>query len=1014
MRILSIRFKNLNSLAGEWEIDLQHPAFTSSGIFAITGPTGSGKTTILDAICLALYGQTPRLVSISGSTNEIMTRHTGECYAEVTFESSHGVFRCHWYQNRAGKRSAGRLQPPEHEIVEGVTGVVITKKIRDVAAKVREVTGMDFDQFTRSMLLAQGGFAAFLEAKPDDRAPILEQITGTGIYSEISKRVHDRTSQEREQLRILQERAGAIELLSPEEKDRFILEKKEKEAVVAALLIQVRSLQDRLDLLGRISGLHQEIQVLKNQQEDLLIRRNAAAPDLLRLERGKKAAGYEAGWRVLTGLRDREKQDANTLISLQITAVAATEARDAARTALGSAEQDLQHIQQEYDVQSQVFVRVRDLDTRIEGARKEIDRDLLTITEKEQRRAELLRHVSTLQAEFQNNYTKHADAGSYLSEHYDDSLLIEAYTGISSKLVAWDESHRSLTSIMNNLQEAQADLSASRLVCDQKKEAVIACEQEQGTLSKELEVLHEQVIVLLDGSAIPEIRLRESGLKDRNELLKKLQEVVTGETELLDTLKKLETDANALSTSHKEQSGKRSDTILHRIRQEEIIAVLDKSVRLAVMVRDLTSHRDHLIPGDPCPLCGSEVHPYATGDVPVPDEEEKNLIAARALLADITAAISAFDISLATISRDISRNQEEQIRITNQITAARESWIQGTTDLGIPPDTENRDVFVQDAILDTEERIAHESLRIAWYEELDLKIRNLEQRVTTGKDRLALLQKEVNDVSILYSSGEQHIRQLQSAREELEFSLATQYADLEELLAPFQVPALTPDSRTGIDSCLKIRCDRYQEHDRIRRDLEPKIADLSGKIEGMQMNMSDLEGEILQLKTGKGNRERDLATILKERAEIFGDKNPQTEEERLRETVRVSVEVVNTARKTLDEKTRAVDLLSGQITSLIASLQDLRTEIGAKSDIFLQGIAESGFSDEASFHDTLLTADVLDSLEAIASGFDREEQSISTLLSEKKKLLAEAENSVRSNPVFEDPAAAHAETTKTL
>ena len=74
MRILQIRFKNLNSLVGEWEIDLTHPAYVSDGIFAITGPTGSGKTTILDAICLALYGRTPRLDRVNRSGNEVMSR----------------------------------------------------------------------------------------------------------------------------------------------------------------------------------------------------------------------------------------------------------------------------------------------------------------------------------------------------------------------------------------------------------------------------------------------------------------------------------------------------------------------------------------------------------------------------------------------------------------------------------------------------------------------------------------------------------------------------------------------------------------------------------------------------------------------------------------------------------------------------------------------------------------------------------------------------------------------------
>ena len=81
MRILTLSFRNLNSLAGDWSIDFRAPEYEASGIFAITGPTGAGKSTILDAICLALYGSTPRLPNISKNVNDIMTRGTGDCYA---------------------------------------------------------------------------------------------------------------------------------------------------------------------------------------------------------------------------------------------------------------------------------------------------------------------------------------------------------------------------------------------------------------------------------------------------------------------------------------------------------------------------------------------------------------------------------------------------------------------------------------------------------------------------------------------------------------------------------------------------------------------------------------------------------------------------------------------------------------------------------------------------------------------------------------------------------------------
>ena len=129
MKILSLRFKNINSLRGEWKIDFTAEPFKSNGLFAITGSTGAGKTSILDAICLAIYHQTPR-IHVSPTHNQIMTRHTADCLAEVEFEVKGQGYRAFWSQRRARNKVTGKLQPPQVEL-STLEGKILAEKIRD-------------------------------------------------------------------------------------------------------------------------------------------------------------------------------------------------------------------------------------------------------------------------------------------------------------------------------------------------------------------------------------------------------------------------------------------------------------------------------------------------------------------------------------------------------------------------------------------------------------------------------------------------------------------------------------------------------------------------------------------------------------------------------------------------------------------------------------------------------------------------------------------------------------------
>ncbi|TKG14266.1 ATP-binding cassette domain-containing protein, partial [Vibrio breoganii] len=140
MKILNLTFENLNSLKGKWHIDFSSPSFVESGLFAITGPTGAGKTTILDAICLAIYHETPRLGGISTSNNEIMTRGTASSSAEVEFEVKGKAYRAHWSMRRSRNKADGNLQPATVELAEVESGTIIADKVKTKNEQVNEIT----------------------------------------------------------------------------------------------------------------------------------------------------------------------------------------------------------------------------------------------------------------------------------------------------------------------------------------------------------------------------------------------------------------------------------------------------------------------------------------------------------------------------------------------------------------------------------------------------------------------------------------------------------------------------------------------------------------------------------------------------------------------------------------------------------------------------------------------------------------------------------------------------------
>lgn len=270
MKILKLKALNINSLKGEFEIDFT-TFLNNNALFAIIGPTGSGKSTILDVITCALYGRTPRLKN----PNDLMARHTGECFCEVEFEIKGEIYRSSWTQKRARKKADGKFQTAKMELSDVETEKVIKSTLRDVPKYIEELSGLDFDRFIQSMMLAQGSFDAFLKAKESDRSTLLEKITGTQIYAKISKEIYDTYSIQKVQIDSDKKILEATQLLDTkevEEKEKVLkdnkkvkeeLDKKEKE------LLKIKTWLDTLVKLESDDKKYSELfKLIAKEKED--------------------------------------------------------------------------------------------------------------------------------------------------------------------------------------------------------------------------------------------------------------------------------------------------------------------------------------------------------------------------------------------------------------------------------------------------------------------------------------------------------------------------------------------------------------------------------------------------------------------------------------------------------------------------------------------------------------------------------------------------------------------------
>ncbi len=283
MKILRVQFQNLNSLRGKepHELDFEREPLRGVSLFAITGPTGAGKSTLLDAITLALYGRAARYGD-EPNPGDMMSRHCGECHASVDFEVAAGRYRAEWHLWRARRRPDGELQKPQRRLYNAA-GETLAQNVRESDRLIEQIIGLDYGRFLRSVMLAQGEFTRFLKAGANERAELLECLTGTEIYSELGALAYEETTRRQADLDRREQTLGTIRLLAAEERQ-------EREVLLAARRDEADHAQRaRADLsrqLGRARELSKALadeRELARQQAALEAQRREAQPDIDRL-----------------------------------------------------------------------------------------------------------------------------------------------------------------------------------------------------------------------------------------------------------------------------------------------------------------------------------------------------------------------------------------------------------------------------------------------------------------------------------------------------------------------------------------------------------------------------------------------------------------------------------------------------------------------------------------------------------------------------------------------------------
>ncbi|MGB0847420.1 MAG: AAA family ATPase, partial [Thiolinea sp.] len=460
MKILALRGENLASLQSRFEIDFSGSTLGTAGLFAITGRTGAGKSTLLDAICLALYGAIPRLQSNKKNDAEIgrddddnrikandvrsiLSRGKGEGFTEVDFLADDGTrWRAHWSVRRARAKAEGRIQTAEQWLENLNTSQRFAGKKQELQHEIQRLIGLSFEQFRRAVMLPQGEFAAFLKAPTNDRAELLERMTGGEIYSRVSVLAYERARTEKEAYQQLRAKLGDVTLLSDDEKQVLTTRTETLKQQTSKLSAQLDELKQHQNVLTATEKLRLRISKAEDFANTSQQAADTAQPRQQYLTLVEKVQPARSDYSLLQQAGVQLEKLQHTLSTTQAEWPATTKLKQdsdeqvtSAIKALAQTKQEWQILEPDLRAAQKLEQQCENMQQQLEALQQEQKQRQRSASEQEQRLAQL----QSQQAELQHTKTTLSDK---LAKDQPTQTITEQFQAVKDNVAQYLSAQR--------------------------------------------------------------------------------------------------------------------------------------------------------------------------------------------------------------------------------------------------------------------------------------------------------------------------------------------------------------------------------------------------------------------------------------------------------------------------------------------------------------------------------------------------------------------------------------------